>query len=352
MVQDRGMELPDAIKQFDPEPGWLNTASFGLPPRATLDAIDDALDVWRRGVGSWEAWTETTDRSRATFARLVRADVSDVTVGAQVSQLLAPVAAGIPDGSVVLVPEEEFTSNVFPWAVHASRGVSVRTAPAADLAAAIASDVDVVAFSLVQSMTGALADVDAITAAAASVGALTVADGTQAVGWLPVDAARLDALAVGAYKWLLSPRGSGFLVTRPSLRERLTPHGAGWFAGADVHTSYYGMPLRLATDGRRFDMSPAWFTWVGTAPSLDLIEAVGVAAIHDHDVALANRFRAGLGLPPGDSAIVSVDVPGAESRLASAGLRAAVRGGSARVSFHLYSTEDDVDRTVEALTRP
>lgn len=344
------MNLRDALKEFDPEPGWLNTASFGLPPRATLDAVNDALDFWRRGAGSWEPWGETTEQSRATFARLVHAEVSDVTVGAQVSQLLAPVAAGIPDGSVVLVPEEEFTSNVFPWAVQASRGVSVRTAPAADLAAAVTDDVDVVAFSLVQSMTGAVADVDAIAAAASSVGALTVADGTQAVGWLPVDATMVDALAVGAYKWLLSPRGSGFLVTRPELRDRLTPHGAGWFAGADVHSSYYGMPLRLATDARRFDTSPAWFAWVGTAPSLELIEAVGVDAIHDHDVALANRFRVGLGMPPGNSAIVSVDVPGAQERLAQAGLRAAVRGGSARVSFHLYSTEEDVDRTVDALT--
>lgn len=345
------MKLSEALDQFDPEPGWLNTASFGVPPRATIDALTAVLEEWRRGVGSWETWTAATDRSREVFARLVNADSSDVSVGAQVSQLLAPVAAGIPDGSVVVVPEEEFTSNVFPWAAQAGRGVTVRTAPAADLASAVTDDVDVVAFSIVQSMTGAVADVDAITAAAASADAITVADGTQAVGWLPVDASKVDALAVGAYKWLLAPRGSGFLVLRPTLRDRLIPHAAGWYAGADVHDSYYGMPLRLATDARRFDTSPAWFTWVGTTPSLELIEAVGVDAIHEHDVALANRFRDGLGLPPGDSAIVSVDVPGAQERLDAAGVRAAVRGGSVRVSFHLYTTTADVDRAVGALSR-
>ena len=65
---------------------------------------------------------------------------------------------------------------------------------------------------------------------------------------------------------------------------------------------------------------------------------------------LANRFRAGLGLPPGDSAIVSTDIPDAEARLAAAGVRAAVRDGRLRASLHLYTVEADVDRAVEALS--
>ena len=51
-----------------------------------------------------------------------------------------------------------------------------------------------------------------------------------------------------------------------------------------------------------------------------------------------------------DSAIVSVDVPGAEERLQAAGVRAAVRGGRLRASFHLYTTEADVDLALNALT--
>ena len=78
-----------------------------------------------------------------------------------------------------------------------------------------------------------------------------------------------------------------------------------------MHASYFGPPLRLAHDARRFDLSPAWFCWVGTAPALELIEEIGVQGIHDHDVALANRFRAGLGMEPANSAIVSADVPDA-----------------------------------------
>ena len=65
---------------------------------------------------------------------------------------------------------------------------------------------------------------------------------------------------------------------------------------------------------------------------------------------LANRFRRGLGLPESNSAIVSADVPDADRKLAAAGIRAATRGGSTRVSFHLYSTEADVDAAVAALS--
>ena len=77
---------------------------------------------------------------------------------------------------------------------------------------------------------------------------------------------------------------------------------------------------------------------------------IGVEAIGAHDVALANRFRAGLGLEPSDSAIVSVDVAGAEQSLERAGIRAAVRAGSLRASFHLYNTHEDVDAALDALT--
>ncbi len=346
------MTLVDVAKAqllFTPVPGYLNTASYGLPPQPAWDALQAALADWRAGGVDWEPWGESTIRARESFARLTGVAPGDVTTGAQVSQLLAPIASALHAGARVLAPEEEFTSNLFPWLAQESRGVQVRTVPARDLPDAIDDSTYLVAFSVVQSATGEVVDVDAATSAAADAGALTVADGTQACGWLPVDASRFDALVCGAYKWLLAPRGTAFLVTRPELRERLVPSQAGWWAGEDPHTSYYGPPLRLATDARAFDISPAWFSWVGTAPALDVIEKVGVAAVHAHNVGLANRFRAGMGLPEGDSAIVSVDVPGAQDRLAAAGVRAAVRGGRVRASFHLYTTESDVDLALSAL---
>lgn len=343
------MQLDDARALWQPEPGWLNTASYGLPPTPAWDALQAALQTWRHGIRSWEEWSESTERARAAFARLVAVRPGDVATGSTVSGLIGPIAAALPDGSRVVVPAEEFTSNLFPWLVHADRGVEVVTAPARHIAEAIDRRTTVVALSAVQSATGEVADLDAVVGAARDTDALVVVDATQAIGWLPVDASRFDAVACAGYKWLMSPRGVAFLSLSPRMRERLRPINAGWYAGDDVFASYYGPPLRLATDARRFDVSPAWFSWVGAAPTLELVESIGAREIGEHNVALANRFRAGLDLPPGDSAIVSATVADAQDRLARAGIRAATRAGSLRVSFHLYTTEDDVDRALEAL---
>lgn len=330
---------------WDPIPGWLNTASYGLPPRRAFEAMQAMLADWRVGRTSWEGWDTATQRSRESFARLIGVPAADVCVGAQVSQVLAPVAAGLA-GRRFLVPDGEFTSNLFPWLV----GSPVRTVPAASLADHVDSTVDVVAFSLVQSADGAVADYAAVVAAARAHGALVVVDATQACGWLPFDGSLADVVAASAYKWLMSPRGSAFAYLAPQVRERFVPFAAGWYAGEDVHDSYYGGPLRLASSARRFDISPSWPVYSGTAPALEVIEEIGVAAINAHNVRLANRFRDGLGLPPGDSAITAVDVPGAEERLRRAGIRAAVRAGRVRASFHIYTTEADVDLALNALT--
>ena len=88
---------------------------------------------------------------------------------------------------------------------------------------------------------------------------------------------------------------------------------------------------------------------MGTAPALELVEQIGVDAIHTHNLALANRFRTGVDLGPSDSAIVSAELPDAAQRLERAGIVAAVRGGRLRTSWHLYNDEDDVDRVLDVI---
>ena len=328
--------------EWTPQGVYLNTASYGLPPTRAWDAMQAALADWRTGRTSWEGWAEATDAARAAFARIAGVDAADVATGATVSGLLGFVAAALPDGARVVAPEGDFTSLLWPFALAGT----LRTVPLAQLADA-AADADVVAFSAVQSASGEVADLAALAAS----GAMTVVDATQAAGWLPLDASRFDIVAAAAYKWLLSPRGTAFMTVRRERLEEIVPAAAGWFAGVDPYDSYYGMPVRLAADARRLDTSPAWFSWVGCAPTLELIAEIGVETIHAHDVGLANRFRAGLGLEPSNSAIVSVDVPDARERLESAGIVAAVRAGHMRASWHLYNTEADVDRVLDVLAR-
>jgi len=341
------MRIDEARELWTPAGVYCNTASYGLPPRPAWDALQAALADWQGGRTSWEHWGDTTDAARAGFARIVGVDTARVAVGSTVSELVGSLVTALPAGTRVVVPDIEFTSNLFPYLVQSR--LEVRTVPVGEVAGGVAEGAGAVAFSAVQMSTGEVADVDAIVAAAASVGAVTICDATQAVGWLPIDAARFDALVCGAYKWLMSPRGTAFVTVSERLLHDAVPPSAGWYAGEDVHTSYFGPPLRLAASARRLDVSPAWFCWVGTAPALELIEAIGVEAIHEHDLALANRFRAGLDLEASDSAIVSVDIPDATARLERAGIVAAMRGGRLRTSWHVYNTEDDVDRVLEAL---
>ena len=343
------MRLEEARALWDPEVAYLNTASYGLPPRPAWDALQSALADWRGGRTSWEGWGEATEQARESFAKLCSVPVERVAVGANVSSFVGLVAASVPDGARVLSTELEFTSALWPFLAQ-GRGVEVECVPVARLAEAIDGRTDLVSFSAVQSATGEVADLEGVRAAAAHHGALTLVDATQACGWLPLEAGHFDALVCGAYKWLLSPRGTAFMTVAPELLERLTPHAAGWYAGEDPHDSYYGPPLRLARDSRRLDVSPAWFPWVGTAPALELLLEVGVEAIHSHDVGLANRFRAGLGLEASDSAIVSVELPEAEERLRDLPVMAATRAGLLRTSWHLYNTEAEVDLVLEALS--
>ncbi len=374
IIDDPALTIAQARAEWDAQRTFLDSCSYGPPPRRGWEAMQRSLDEWRVGSVPWQTWAESVGASRELFGRLVGVPAGQVATGAAVSQLLAPIAAALPDGAEVLIPDIEFTSGVYPFAVHADRGVRMRTAPLATLAEAVDESTALVSFSAAQSATGEVADIPAITRRAREVGAITVLDGTQAAGWLPLDAKEVDFLAVAAYKWLCAPRGTAFLTlpTRYSAADapdtvgtdhlrredffgRLKPLAAGWFAaGAGAS---YGMPMHLADGARSFDISPAWHSWVGTAPALELLLEVGIDQIHTHDLALASRFRAGLGLGESDSAIVTIDLdeaqrswPGALDRLDAAGVRYSQAGGNMRFGFHLYNDEADVDTALNAVT--
>jgi selenocysteine lyase/cysteine desulfurase len=341
------VDIAEAQPLWRPETLYLNTASYGLPPTPAWEALQAVLADWRGGRTSWEQWGDSTEAARASFARLVGVPTGWIAIGANTSSMIGLVATSLPDGARVVSTEPEFTSLLWPFL--AQRGIEVEVVPVPSLADSVDERTDVVAVSVVQSSTGELAHLDAVIEAAAAHDARVVVDATQACGWLPVDGARVDLLACSAYKWLCSPRGTAFASIRPELQERLTPLAAGWYAGEDPYSSFYGAPLRLAPDARRFDVSPAWFPWVATAPTLELLLEIGIDAIHEHDLRLANRFRAGLGLPPGDSAIVSAELPEAEERLRGTRVMAAARAGLLRTSWHAYNTDDDVDELVAVL---
>lgn len=332
--------LPDTVAQaFSAGPGYLNTASVGLPPRRSIAALQRSIDEWEAGKSEPASFDAIVDRSRRAFAGVVGVSVGAVGIVGQVSVVSGLVASCLPDGAVVLVAEEDFTSVLFPFL--ADDRLDVRIVPLEHLVTSIDPGVDLVAVSAVQSADGRVTNLDALADAATEVGARTYVDLTQGAGWLPIDAARLDVTACGAYKWLCAGRGSGF-ITVSGDSSWLVPRHAGWYSGDDVWRSIYGPPLRLAGDARRFNVSPAWLDFVTAAESLELLSDVGVDRIHEHNVSLANALLERLSLPASDSAIVSIDTPHGAA-LQAAGITAAVRAGKVRLSFHLYNTIADVE---------
>jgi selenocysteine lyase/cysteine desulfurase len=242
---------------------------------------------------------------------------------------------------------------VFPFLAQAHRGVSVRQVELQDLAASLTENTWLVAFSLVQSATGRLADSAAILAAAANTNTFTLCDTTQATGWMPVDASVFDATICHSYKWLGAPRGVAFFTVTDRFARELHPVNAGWYAGNDLWASCYGPAMMLAADARRFDVSPAWPAWVGAEPAIDLFRSLDLAEVRAHNVGLGDALCDGLDLPRHGQAIISwPDADGHDlARLTAAGITASGRAGRARVAFHLFNDEEDVALAVAALRR-
>ncbi len=339
--------LAEVRAEFVDAHGYLAACTAGLPTLGTRSAIMGDL----LGRPDPVHYAAVVEASRGHFARLVGVNPDRVAIGAQTSVFAALLAASLPDGAEVLCPDDEFSSLALPF-VHAGRGITVRTAPLAELAAAVRPGTAMVAFSLVQSACGSVADADAIVSAARAVGARTFCDVTQAAGWMPVAADRFDAVVCHAYKWLCAPRGVAFLALGADLAASLRPVHAGWYAGEDPWASCYGVDATLASDARRFDVSPAWQAFVGAEPALRLFADADTAAVHAYTTGLARRFRERIGQQGAkESAIVSwLDPEGRDlATLTAAGIVASGRNGRARVAFHVFNDASDVDRAARAL---
>lgn len=342
--------MATARAEFDARVTYLNTATYGLPPRRSWRALQRSMDDWRAGIADARAYDTSVAATRSSFARLVGVSDAQVAVGSQVSVFAGLVAGSLPEGAEVLTASGDFTSILFPFHAQSGRGITVREVPLEGISDAVTTRTALVSVSAVQSADGRLTDLDALRSACETTGTRVLLDITQAAGWLPMDASRFAYTVCGGYKWLLSPRGTAYFTARPEMWDDLVPIAAGWYAGAEPWESIYGGPLRLAADARRFDVSPAWFAWVAADPAVRWLAELGVDALHVHSLGMANRFRAGVGLPPGDSAIVSVQVgDGAARAMRDAQVVAAVRAGKLRLSFHLCTGEREVDRAAEVL---
>lgn len=354
MAPPGGAKAPAAgevRRAFAPAAGtvYLDAATYGLPPRPAVAAMRRMLDRWQSGLGDWrEEWDGCADAARADATALLGAPAGTVSLLPAASVGVGLIAATLGPGDEVVVPDDEFTSVLFPLLVaQRERGVAVRVVPFERLAAAVRPGTRLVASSLVQSQSGRLAPLEGLVAATAAHGARLLLDATQALPFVALGPwiDRIDYLVCAAYKHLLCPRGTAFLYVRPEHRASVPALFAGWRAADQPYGRYYGGDLTLAPDGARFDVSAAWIAWVGAAESLRLLRRWQAAGALDAVPALAGRLAAALDLPPPGATVLSVpvaDAGAAAAALRAAGVRASVRAGAVRFSPHVYNSPRQV----------
>jgi selenocysteine lyase/cysteine desulfurase len=351
--------MPDpAIRAlFDPAPGrtYLDAATYGLPPRPAADAMAKALDAWRVGTARWvDDWDRPAEAAREDFASLIGATAAEIALIPSASVGMGLVADSLTAGDVVVAPEDEHVSDLFPLLVAERRGVTVRQVPFSAVTDAIDDATTLVATSLVQMQTGRVGDLDGTARRAKEVGARVFIDATHALPFVPVaeHIADVDYLVCHAYKHMLGARGTAFLYVRADGIERLTPSYANWRGAPDPWRRYFGGPLTLADDASRFNVSLAWLPWVATVQSTRLIAAWATAGALVEPLELAARLARAVGQVPTGSSLVCVPIADPEpvrASLEAAGIRAAVRGDAIRFSTHLWNDADDVDRAAAAI---
>ncbi len=352
-------DMTEVRSHFAPAPGliYLDAATYGLPPRPTVEALERALRRWQSGEADWVAeWDRRGDRCRSLFAKLIGGRSEEIALIPSASAGIGMVAATLPAGAEVVVPDDEFTSVLFPLLVAVEeRQVRMRRVPFSEVASAIGPKTHMAAFSSTRSQDGESAAMDDIVAAAARHGTQLLVDATHSVPFLPMESRlpQIDYLVCHGYKHLLCPRGVGFFHVREDRWPDLPPWFANWRSGDPLYSRNYGGTLAdLAPDARRFDVSLAWHAWAGAEPSLELLVEWQAAGVLDAVNDLARRLAAGLGRPAPSASIVSLKVheaEAAEAVLAQSGVRCAARGGNIRLSPHVYNTDDEIDRAIEAL---
>ncbi len=341
----------DVRGRFAAGRGYLAVATFGIPADVTVAAMERDLGRYAGAATDMVEYTAIAESGRAHAATLLGTEPSRVAIGSQASYFVGLAAVAAPKGAEVVCAEGDFASVVRPFL--AREDLRVRQVPLERLPDEVGPATWMVAYSLVQSSTGIVSDATAVSTAARTHGARVLVDVTQATGWLPTTDLDADLVVCHTYKWLCSPRGSAFAAFSEQAIAELWPVAAGWYSATDPWTSAYGPALDLAPDASRFDTSPGWHAWVGAEAAMRFALSLDPAEVREHDVSLANAFRARLDLGPSDSAIVSwADPDGSQlAALTAADVVAAGRAGRARVSFHLWNDEEDVDLAARALGR-
>jgi selenocysteine lyase/cysteine desulfurase len=364
-------DMPDDVAYF-------NCAYMAPMLKAVRDAAGGALAQTSR---PWQVsaadFFAPAERARELFARLIHARPDDVAIIPSASYGISTAARNLMlgKGRAILLLDEEFPSNVYPWHALARREggeiVVVRRPADGDWTSAIVAAIDdriaIAALSHCHWTDGGLVDLERVSAALQRVGARLVLDATQSLGAMPLDVTRVkvDYLSCAAYKWLLGPYSIGFLYASEE-HHGAEPLDYNWIT-REQSENFNGLVDyrdRYQPGARRFDMGERasfmllpmataalhqLLAWTPEATAATLSQITGRIAREAAELGLAVApahlraphlvgVRFGSGAPAG-----------LLEQLKARKVFVSLRGGTVRIAPHLFIRPDDVDRLLDGL---
>lgn len=230
---------------LDPDTIYLNHGSFGATPRPVFEAYQR----WQRELelqptAYFRRAPERLHAARQALGDLVGASASDLLLVTNITVAINIVARSLAlqPGDEVLATDLEYGAMDYAWqhacalagATYVRQPVPLPVTSAAQVVEAIWAGVTprtrVLFISHYTSGTALRLPIEPLIARARARGILTVVDGAHAPGQLDLDLTALGADFYGAncHKWLLTPKGCGFLYARPAVHELLQPLVVSW----------------------------------------------------------------------------------------------------------------------------
>lgn len=376
---------------------FLDNAASAQKPRAVIDAMVTAMETQYANVHRGLHWmsertTDAYEGTRDVIARLINApDRAEVVFTRNSTEAINLVAHSygrgiMQPGQAVLISEMEHHSNIVPWQMlRDERGIELRIAPITDAGeldldayVELLADrrVGLVAITHMSNVLGTYTPAERLIRLAHEHGAKVLLDGSQAVVHRRVD---LQALDVDFYAFtghkLYGPTGIGVLWARRELLEAMPP----FLGGGDMISSVGFDRSTWAEVPHKFEAgTPAILEAIGLAAAIEYVQAIGYDAIAAHEQSVTEHALSRLAQVEGvhvlgkaqdRGGVVSFTVDGAHAHdvatlLDRQGI--AVRAGnhcaeplmrrlgidsSARASFAVYTTREEIDALADALVR-
>lgn len=356
---------------------YLAHAGVSPVPACVERAVASAVSAAARD-DQEEGLSMLLRQTRTRASELLGADPGEVALIGPTTTGISAVAAGLDwqAGDEVLIYQDDFPVNVYPWKALESRGVTVRRLSTPTLGEItpelvveqLAAKTRLVALASCHFVSGYRIDHDAIGRLLRERDVLFCLDAIQTLGAFPTTVEHVDFLAADAHKWLLGPCAAGVFYVRRDLQDRLAPQAFGW---NNVRCPNYVAreTMNLRSDARRYEAGS--FNVLGIAglnAALGLLLEVGIAAIAADLTAKRTGLAAALQakgyevfFPEGQQTggITScwregTDMKAVGERLAAENIIASVRGDRAgrdylRFSPHFYNTSCDLDLALELL---